>query len=122
MFDAPDTTGVNQILDRQALRSIGALPGDDEHKSGPVVPTSVFEQVPHVAANTRRSSRVSRPPPDLKRYEQTPWKDYPTTVDDASSINFFSMLLAMTETQLQAITPKSAEQALRCKSSTQWKQ
>ena len=29
MFDSPDTSGVNQILDRHALKSIGALPADD---------------------------------------------------------------------------------------------
>jgi hypothetical protein len=39
--------------------------------------------------------------------------------DDSSSINFVSTFLALTETQLQAVTPKSADQALRAKSSSQ---
>jgi hypothetical protein len=137
MFDSPDTSGVNKVLDRQALKSIGAIPAvDDQEVKSFAQP---FEQVSHPVPSMpsvsslpsdsalRRTSRVSKPPTNLKVYNQIPWQDYPEfsdnlVSDESASLNFASMFLALTETQLQAITPQSAEQALRCKSSAQWLQ
>ena len=90
MFDTPDTSGVNQTLDRQALRSIGALP-HDEHENvppAPIAPPNLARLVsqgmptpptaaPTTSTGVRRSSRPSVPPPGLKVFEQIPWKDYP---------------------------------------------
>ncbi|HUP81191.1 MAG TPA: reverse transcriptase domain-containing protein, partial [Pirellula sp.] len=122
--------GVNQILDRHALKAIGALPGDD-HKFAPAPAAVVPEQfeavsdslpnTPTSSASVRRSSRPSRLPASNKIFEQIPWKDYPSNpaVED-SSLNLVSVLLALTETQLQSVTPQSVEQALRGKSRMQW--
>lgn len=65
MFDAPDTTGVNQILDRHALKTIGALP-HDEHESVSLVPTespTISEQNPQsvpTAQTTASSDQAAR--------------------------------------------------------------
>ena len=68
-----------------------------------------------------------KPPARLKLYNQVPWHDYPAfgdnaVSDDSANLNFASMMLALTETQLQTITPKSAQLALRSKSSEMWLQ
>jgi len=126
MFDSPDTSGVNQILDRHALKTIGALPGDD-NKFAPAVPppaeqvSESLSSTPTATSSVRRSSRPSRLPASHKLYEQIPWQDYPSNAtSEDPALNLVSVFLALTETQLQTITPKSVDQALNCKSSAQW--
>jgi hypothetical protein len=142
MFDAPDSTGVNKVLDRQALKAIGALPTNlqEASRASPAQTLTPLQQ-PDIEQHqvqefkgpeslavptARRSSRASKPPASLKIYERIPWKDYPEfgepASDESASLNLVSVLLALTENQLQTITPKTADNALRCKSSAQWLQ
>jgi hypothetical protein len=97
MFDSPDTTGVNQILDRHALKSIGALPGDDKVPATlPQCADQDFKQVPQseakvsVTHSTRRSSRVSKPPPSLTVCNQVPRHDYPEFGDNSRLRDFWN--------------------------------
>lgn len=117
MFAQPDSSGENKILDRQTLKSIGAYPNFYEEEEtkiapstlpaapSPPTPLPLIEDAP-----TRRSSRVAR--------SQDDWQDY--YPEQNHSMNLVTLLLAYTETQLQTITPRSANQALRSKSSLQW--
>jgi hypothetical protein len=54
----------------------------------------------------------------LSAYARIPWKDYPT--DPECQTESASALLALTETQLETITPKSADRALASTSREQW--
>ena len=116
MFDQPDISGVNKVLDQQAMKSIGVAPlfpendmGQTPTASQPNVVTPTLALDPVVAP--RRSSRVHLS-------EQKDWQDfYP---EPQHAMNFVMELMALTETQLQAITPRSAEQAMRSKSGMQW--
>ena len=108
MFDAPDSTGVNKVLDRQALKAIGAIPTTsaaevEEVKvpsmsvSQPPATMSVYQQSAASSPSSscggsssssselRRSSRASLPPAHLKVYQQTPWQDYPEFATTSSS-------------------------------------
>jgi transposase InsO family protein len=127
MFADNDSSGFTKVLDRHALKSIGALPPNVPEQESPVVfsPPAVTEtktvQEPVVVnvPGVRRSSRASKPPADLARFDQIPWKDYPTQWDSPTK-DPVSILLALTETQLQTITPKTADQALQSLSHEQW--
>src|SRR4029078_6600260 len=66
-----------------------------------------------------RSTRTTQPPADLQIYDRVPWQDYPSTADHSKPE---LVLLAFTESELQTITPKSAEKALRTKSADQWRE
>jgi hypothetical protein len=110
MFQTPDTSGTLKVLDRQALKTIGALPPSTE-PGGDSIP-AVDEIKVHIPQppTPRRSTRTTQPPADLQIYDRVPWQDYPSTADHSKPE---LVLLAFTESELQTITPKSAEQALR---------
>ena len=111
MFQTPHTSGVIKVLDRQALKTLGALPPTTEpggEFQSPSVETKIASAV--AAPTPRRSSRATQPPADLQMYDRIPWQDYPSTAADSKAE---TVLLAFTESELQSITPKSAEQALR---------
>src|SRR6185437_8556461 len=119
MFQTPDTSGVIKALDRQALKTIGVLPPTSD-PGGDMPPPSEETKIASAAPPTpRRSSRATQPPADLQIYDRIPWKDYPAALDSSKPE---TLLLAFTESELQTITPRSAEQALRSKSADQWRE
>ena len=101
MFESSDTSGITKVLDRQALKTIGALPPaidaavDSKHEDDEETPTADPPSPPSSPPALRRSTRVSQPPSALKSYSQIPWQDYPT------------------------ITPRSGGEALKSKSQLQ---
>jgi len=107
-FANSDTSSVSD-LDRKALKSLGVLPSlpldepSDESSDDPsqTEPTNVL----------RRSARVRQPPPEHKDF------NHPRTMPSKDAESVF---LALSETQLQSITPKSAGKALISPSSSQW--
>jgi histone deacetylase 1/2 len=130
MFGTPDASGVSKILDRQALKSLGALPAGEaaefefepspvipELKIAPVTPSQQMPPTPPVSdivpEGVRRSTRIRNPPED-------PRKPFFSSFPREIVPNDPAFLLALTETQLQAITPKSADQALKSPSHAQW--
>src|SRR4029079_11783743 len=119
MFQTPDTSGTLKVLDRQALKTIGALPPSTE-PGGDSIP-AVDEIKVHIPQppTPRRATRTTQPPADLQIYDRVPWQDYPSTADHSKPE---LVLLAFTESELQTITPKSAEKALRTKSADQWRE
>jgi len=123
MFDQPDLSGVNKVLDLKAMRAIGVAPmfpdmelGDAEQPPTPqpaVIPLATPTQ-PEVAVAPRRSSRV-------REQKDDQWQDfYPDATAHPHTMNFVTELMALTETQLQSITPRTAEQAVHSKSGMQW--
>lgn len=126
MFDQPDMSGVNKVLDQQAMKSIGVAPVFPEHEQNEVEPTPAQPALPSATLPTptldsavapRRSSRVRLP----EQKDQF-WQDfYPETADKQQhAMNFVMELMALTETQLQSITPRTADQAVHSKSGMQW--
>jgi transposase InsO family protein len=118
MFATPnEASGLPKALNRQALQAIGALPSrsdpEEEDLDDIAEPAAT---APQAEQTIRRSSRLSQPPEALKVFEQIPWKDYPTHQSETTA----TILVALTETQLQTITPRTAEQALRSTSNEQW--
>ena len=113
-----DVTGFGKVLDRQALKSIGAVPAVESE----VVETklAVDKQAERSSSPIRRSTRPTQPPASLKIYQQTPWLDYPEHEPTTPSTDPVSLLVALTESELQTITPKSPDQVLRSKSRAQW--
>ena len=103
MFANPDTSGVSDVLDRKALKALGVLPAlpldepSDESSDDPAQsePATVLRQS---ATVLRRSSRVRQPPPEHKDF------NHPRTMPSKDAETIF---LALSETQLQNITPKS---------------
>ena len=125
-----DTTGTSKVLDRQALKSIGALPADMQHEAKQdLQPPEAKQDLPEThpdeqqasgqpIATVRRSGRATHPPAAFKARDQIPWKDYPTQWHNDS--DSATVLFALSESQLQTITPKCAEQALKSQSHAQW--
>ena len=125
MFESADSSGMSKVLDRQALKSLGVLP---DHEAGvdlddiKVQRDEVPAAPPSSPTAPRRSTRASQPPAALKVYDQVPWQDYPTQAasTDSQATDPATLLIALTESQLDIITPKSAEHALKFKSRSQW--
>ena len=130
MFSNPDSSGVSKVLDRHALRSLGINPAETnsdasvsvvEHKqSPPPAPPQVTSSLPAtpVSLPQVKSSPAVVPVAQCSLWNlQSPEPYVPSKELKPSDPAF---LLAITETQLQTITPKSADQALRCQSHAQW--
>lgn len=125
MFSSQDPSGLTKILDRQALKSLGVLPSLPEaepNSPGPSDTTSDPETL-------RRSSRVVVKPSQTNQKYRLPGEApclldpfaQPTTTAFAEPKHDpATFLLALTETQLQSITPKNAHQALSSTSHAQW--
>lgn len=103
MFGTPDSSGVTQALDLKTLKSLGAV-STVEEVDAKVASTPVTSDPTPV----RRSSRA-HVAPDMLTYSRP-------TIKPSDPL----FLLALSETQLQTITPKSADQALKSISSVQW--
>ena len=119
MFQSPDTSGVLKVLDRQVLKTIGALPPTTEPGGESFPAADEIKVAPSPANTPRRSTRVTQPPAEHQFYDRIPWEDHPTSVDHSKPE---TVLLAFTQSELLTITPKSAEQALRTKSADQWRE
>ena len=92
MFDVtPDTTSLNKVLDRNALASLGVLPDE--------------------AAEPRRSARIAK---------NTAEHTLHAALALCATNDTEQILLAMTETQLQDITPQHADQAVRSSAAEHW--
>ena len=142
--DNDSQSAMPKALDLKALKSIGILPGTTPPEYGVApIPNATNIPIPNFDENMfqvpeqdffffsqpppqptqeskslpspRNSSRVRNPPPELQAFNRVPWKDHPSP-----SLNVASILLALTETQLQTITPRTADKALRSPSSNQW--
>lgn len=104
MFADSDASGMTKVLDRQALKSIGILPPSSALPEDEPCEESTLEPT------LRRSSRVRQPPPELLDY------NHPRMLPSKDVAAF----LALSETQLQTVTPKSPEKAMLSSSSSQW--
>ena len=91
------------------MKTLGVLPTLPD--GAPSQEAEPSEEPSENPTDVRRSSRFRQPPPELKDY------NHPRVLPSKAKE---TVLLALTETQLQAITPKSPEQALQSSSSTQW--
>jgi histone deacetylase 1/2 len=111
MFDSSDTSGVSKILDQQALKAIGALPA--EKASSNLDDSEIKHNLPsELSQPVRKSGRARQP--SLAAIESTPDRDVPPDPDPHAT------LMALTESSLQTITPKTAQQAVESKSREYW--
>ena len=120
MFENYDASGTSKVLDRQALKAIGVLPSSDAAEPPPELDDSNSSVL-------RQSSRVIHKPVQTNQRYRIPGE--PSAVlDNFASLHLSeahandpeTVLIALTENQLQSITPKSAEQALHSASHSQW--